>query len=162
MTPEMEPDWLDIPSQVALTKMKLEEYRQWISENLAKGSWTVLQFHGIEGDIMGWQPLSKQIFIPFLDELAGKQKDLWIAPFAEVGAYWRAQKILENAAFRQEDSKTIFHWEKPKLFPGGVFLKIKANSGRFFQYGQALQKGSDGSSLVSFDAKELSIHRMED
>ena len=49
-----------------------------------------------EGGQQGWQPISKNIFNQILDELLENQKIIWVAPFAEVGGYWMAQKVLEN------------------------------------------------------------------
>lgn len=156
LKPEAEPDWLDISSQVAMTHMAPAEYQDWVDENLRRSSWTVLQFHGIEGDVTGWQPLSKAVFLQTLDYIAGKQH--WVATFSEVGAYWQAQKILEKTLPRVQGAQKVFFWERPALLPGGVVLKVKLDGNhRASQGGQPLDAGSDGTHLVSFDAGELTL-----
>ena len=51
-------------------------------------------------------------------------RGLWVAPFGEVAAYFRAQKILEayTGPGRSVDKK--FTWQVPTPFPHGVVLKV--------------------------------------
>ena len=46
----------------------------------------------------GFEPIPSNTFIEFLDYVkAAEARGLWVAPFGEVAAYFRAQKILEAA-----------------------------------------------------------------
>ena len=117
-TSEEEPDWSEIPSQVAMTDFPLAIYEGWIQEAIQFKSWTILQLHGIEGGGEGWQPMPRAIFNGLLDRVASRKERVWIAPFAEVGAYWKAQKVVEEAM--KIGSNT---WKKPTPFPSGVILK---------------------------------------
>lgn len=117
-TPDQEPDWSEVPSQVAMSAFPLSLYEGWVQETLRTKSWTVLQLHGIEGGGEGWQPMPRAIFDGLLDLIASQKNRIWVAPFAEVGAYWKAQKVVEEA------SKTgSVTWKKPDPFPSGVVLK---------------------------------------
>ncbi len=158
MNPEMNPDWSDISSQVALTKMKLPDYQDWINENITRGAWTVLQFHGIEGDVVGWQPLSREVFVPILDYLAGKRKELWVETFERVGAYWQSQKILEKTIPRREGVLTRWAWNKPAFFPDGVVLKAKFEN-PYPVYQNKIRLTPDASAVFSlnFDAQEFMV-----
>ncbi len=128
MTPASTVDWLDIPSQVALSKMTLLEYRSWVEQAVAQSAWTVLQFHGIEGDVTGWQPLPKATFEGILDMISEKKEQVWVAPFREIGAYWMAQKIVEKGLLDQGPGTGTISWKCPATFPQGVVLKAEIGS----------------------------------
>lgn len=55
---------------------------------LAQGRWAILTFHGIDE---GHLPVSQPDFIDFLDHLARRRDQLWVAPVAEVAAYIQDQ-----------------------------------------------------------------------
>jgi peptidoglycan/xylan/chitin deacetylase (PgdA/CDA1 family) len=117
-TPGQEPDWSEVPSQVAMSDLPLSLYEEWVQETLRTQSWTVLQLHGIEGGGEGWQPMPRAIFDGLLDLIASQKDRIWVAPFAEVGAYWKAQKVVEEAL-----KNGSVNWKKPDPFPSGVVLK---------------------------------------
>src|SRR6185295_14353283 len=109
-----EPDWDEVPSQVAMSALPLTAYEERIEETLRRKSWTILQLHGIEGssEAAGWQPMPRVVFQGLLDLLASRKKDLWVAPFREVGAYWMGQKILEKAVFHRAPNELSLRWKK--------------------------------------------------
>lgn len=121
MTPDENPDWAYLPSQVAYTATSFGVYQGWAEENLLRGSWSIPQFHAFEGSGKGWQPLSRKTFVYFLDYVAERKKELWTAPLGEIGAYWRSQKLLEETLPQTQGSKLIWTWQKPRLFPPGLF-----------------------------------------
>jgi len=84
---------------------------------------------------------------------------LWVAPFGEVAAYFRAQKIVESAPFQQANGETKFAWQIPAPFPHDVMLKVMANGShaRLFQGGHELHRNRDGSYSASFDSRELVV-----
>ena len=160
LDPNSEPDWMDLPSQVALSEMGSDVYEGWITEVQKREAWTVFQLHGIEGSPPGWQPLPRSVFFRLLDELKENRDRIWIAPFGEVGAYWRAQKILENSLSQAAPSSGRFTWKKDSRFPDGIRLKCRISRPET----QASQKDSpltslaDGVHLLDFDAGELTLH----
>jgi len=158
LTPDMNPDWFDIPSQPTMTAYAYETYKNWVDQDLAAGAWTVMMIHAIEGSTW-FQPILKKTYLQFLDYLVENQKDLWIAPFGEVGAYWRAEKVLENSEPQKSESQTVIHWEKPANFPVGVMLKVKIEGVglKVTQGGQAVTAISKDLYPISFDAKELTL-----
>lgn len=157
MTPDSRPDWMNIPSQTTLTNYTFDNYQFWVDENLSRGAWTVLMIHAIEGSSM-WQPIPKDTYLKFLDYLAKKRKDLWIAPFGEVAAYWKAQKILEDAVQTRNGGELTIRWVKPDPFPEGVMLKARfPKTVTAEQGGKKLPGAGDGTCLVSFDSGELTL-----
>jgi peptidoglycan/xylan/chitin deacetylase (PgdA/CDA1 family) len=158
LTPDMDPDWFNIPSQVTMTSYAYETYKNWVDQDLSSGAWTVLMIHAIEGS--NWyQPITKETYLKLLDYLVQNKKDLWVAPFGEVAAYWRAQKVMEKAEPQKAGVTTTLKWDIPANFPKGVKVKlaIQGEGLKVSQNGQALEPLSPGIFAVSFDAKELTL-----
>ncbi|HVZ81124.1 MAG TPA: polysaccharide deacetylase family protein [bacterium] len=139
--PQEDPDWSEVPSQVAMSSFPLSTYEKWVQETYRQESWTIFQLHGIEGGGEGWQPMPRAVFDGLLDLIASQKDKIWVAPFAEVGAYWKAQKIIEKALADAFPGRPIA-WKRPDPFPAGVILK-------------ALWKGSPLS--VPFDTGALPL-----
>jgi peptidoglycan/xylan/chitin deacetylase (PgdA/CDA1 family) len=158
LTPNMNPDWYDIPSQATMTIYAYETYKNWVDQALASGAWTVLMIHAVEGS--NWyQPIPKKTYLQFLDYLVQKQKDLWVAPFGEVGGYWRAEKVLEGAEPARNGIQTVIKWEKPANFPKGLVIKAKITGAglKVTQGGKEVVPTAGGVYPISFDARELTL-----
>jgi len=161
LKPEAQPDWLNIPSQVTLTATPLAVYRDWIDTALKEGAWTVFMIHSIENPQPWYEPVPRAIFLGLLDHVSQRQREgLWVAPFGEVGAYWRAQKCFEQSLMEPLGPIAHWSWAVPALFPHGVVLKVRLEGGgswRVSQGGEVLQPDAEGVYSVSFDRKELTI-----
>jgi hypothetical protein len=123
ITPDQDPDWLNIPSYMTLTDTPFSTYRDWIDADYKKGGWLLWMIHGLEGTPWGYQPISKKNFIQILDAL--QSKDIWVGTFLEVGSYFRAQKILEKSVPQISGSQEIWTWDVPDHFPLNVTLKLR-------------------------------------
>jgi hypothetical protein len=128
---------------------------------MSTGTWTTLQMHGIDDASTGWEPIRERTLLFVLNYLkAAEQRGLWVAPFGEVAAYLRAQRILQQAGSRQVAGVQQFNWNLPQPFPRGVVLKTRVRAGgrcRVFQRGQELHPDKRGVYSVSFDAGELLV-----
>lgn len=162
LTPEMEPDWSNIPSQATMTAYAYDTYKNWADSALDGGAWTVLMIHAIEGSTW-YQPIPKATYLKFLDYLAANKKDLWSAPFGEVGAYWRAQKVVEAALPSKGGDVTKLSWKAPAHFPMGVKLKLSivGDGTKVSQSGKALKPYAPGLYLVSFDTGNLTLENAQ-
>jgi peptidoglycan/xylan/chitin deacetylase (PgdA/CDA1 family) len=157
---DVDPDWYNLPGQPVFTKYGLDIYQGWVEKALSLNAWTSVQFHGIGDASTGWEPVPTETFTALLDYLKAEQaKGLWIAPFGEVAAYLRAQRILENTAPQISSGEQKLTWDVPTPFPSGVVLKIKIiKSGlRVYQNGRELQASKTGVYSVAFDARELVV-----
>jgi peptidoglycan/xylan/chitin deacetylase (PgdA/CDA1 family) len=158
LTPDMDPDWFNLPSQATMTAYAYETYKGWADQALSGGAWAILMIHAIEGSTW-YQPIPKATYLSFLDYLAKNSKDLWIAPFGEVGAYWRGQKTLESAIPDKPSDHLELSWKNPDHFPKGVQVKVLIQGAGLLvsQKGQELKPISKGTYLVSLDAAELTL-----
>jgi peptidoglycan/xylan/chitin deacetylase (PgdA/CDA1 family) len=146
-----EPDWMNLVSQVTLTDTKVDVYKGWIDEALAKGAWSIFMIHGLEGTQWGYSPIKKADFGATLGHV--KDKDLWVAPFGEVGAYFRAQKILEKVKGAADKGGTKWEWKVPPLFPKGIVLKVKIDPAKqeLRQKDTPIKPDAKGLCAVKFD-----------
>jgi peptidoglycan/xylan/chitin deacetylase (PgdA/CDA1 family) len=158
---DVQPDWNNLPSQPSYTKYDAATYRGWIDKDLSLKAWTILQIHGIGDASTGFEPIPSNTFIEFLDYVkAMEPRGLWVAPFGEVAAYFRAQKILEAAPVQAANGEKKFTWQVPLPFPSRVVLKVAVDGSthaRLYQAGRELRRGKDGVYSVAFDARELVV-----
>src|ERR1700693_3557979 len=157
---EIQPDWYQLPSQPSYTKYDLATYQGWVDKDVALKAWTILQIHGIGDASTGFEPIPSNTFTQFLDYVkAAENQGLWVAPFGEVAAYFRAQKILEAAQSQVIEGGKKFNWQVPTPFPHGVVLKVTVENShsRLYQAGHELHRGKDGAYTVAFDARELIV-----
>src|SRR6266849_5052548 len=160
ITPDTQPDWYDLPSQPSYTKYDAAVYRGWVDKDFSMNAWTTLQIHGIGNASTGFEPIPSETFIDLLDYLkTAEGRGLWVAPFGEVAAYFRAQKIVEAAQPQAANGETKFTWQVPSPFPPGVVLKLtaKASAARLFQAGHEVHRSKGGVYSVSFDSRELVV-----
>jgi peptidoglycan/xylan/chitin deacetylase (PgdA/CDA1 family) len=158
---DAQPDWYNLPSQPSYTKYDATVYQGWIDKTVSMNAWTTLQIHGIGDPSAGFEPIPSNTFIAFLDRLkTGEAKGLWVAPFGEVAAYFRAQKIVEAVEPQVVNGETKFTWQVPTPFPHGVVLKVAVKGStraRLYQAGRELRRSKNGIYSVSFDSRELIV-----
>jgi peptidoglycan/xylan/chitin deacetylase (PgdA/CDA1 family) len=160
LTTAANPDWYNLPSQPSFTKYDFSIYRGWVDRAMASAAWTTLQIHGIGESASGFEPIPTLTFLQLLDYLKQQERaGLWVAPFGEVAAYLRAEKVLEAAPAKTSEEARKITWETPKPFPHGIVLKITLpqRRTRVYQAGHELRPDKKGIYSVSFDAQELVI-----
>jgi len=158
---ELQPDWYNLPSQPSYTEYDATVYKGWVDKAISMNAWTTVQIHGIGDPSTGFEPIPSNTFVEFLDYLrTAEAKGLWVAPFGEVAAYLRAQKVLEAVQPQVANEEKKFTWQTPVPFPHGVLLKVAVNGSsraRLYQAGRELHRNKDGVYSVSFDSRELVV-----
>ena len=159
MKPEVEPDWMNIPSQTTMTNLTFDTYKTWIDDDVTGGGWLVWMIHGLEGTPWGWNPITKKVFTQILDYL--QAKDIWVGTFLEVGSYFRAQKVFEKALTQAGDNEKTLKWQIPQYFPDNVLLKIQADGIKdgfeFWQGKQKITADEKGFYPIVFNRGELTL-----
>jgi peptidoglycan/xylan/chitin deacetylase (PgdA/CDA1 family) len=155
--PDVEPDWYNLPSQPSYTRYDVAVYKSWIAKAMSMGAWTILQMHGIDDPSTGWEPVPTITFAAVLDYLQAQERQgLWVAPFGMVAAYFRAQRVVEQAEPHTVKNAVQLNWNVPHPFPLGVVLKARVPQGtRVFQRNRELHRDKRGIYSVSFDAGEV-------
>jgi hypothetical protein len=81
--------------------------------------------------------------------------DVWIDTFANVGAYWIAQKLFLAAMPMSAAGSTTWTWTLPPHFPAGKILRVTVDGGKLRQNTTTLAWDGHGYFEVSLDAGTL-------
>ncbi|HKK76161.1 MAG TPA: polysaccharide deacetylase family protein [Saprospiraceae bacterium] len=74
-----------------LTDTGMEEMKAWVDTCLAHDNiWLVLVFHGVNG--IGWEPKTEAELEDYFTYINEREEQIWVATFADVTKYIRAQK----------------------------------------------------------------------
>jgi hypothetical protein len=121
------------------------------------GNWCILLVHGFTGGSDGaYQPVSISEFTSSVNTVKG-YGDMWLDTVLNIGAYWRAQKLLSSVTPTQSGSDLIYKWTLPAHFPTGKYLRVKVTGGTLKQNGQILNWDGHGYYEISLDAGQLTV-----
>jgi peptidoglycan/xylan/chitin deacetylase (PgdA/CDA1 family) len=158
----MEPDWLNLPSKTMKSNLSWTDYKSWVDQDLKEGAWLIFMIHGLEGTQEGYEPITRKVFAQLLDYL--QTKDIWVDTFAQVGFYFRAQKIFEKAVIENVPGGYRYRWNVPSLFPPGIRLQIEMKpSGSLAevfvpeQGGIKLKPDKEGIYTLEFNKGEMEL-----
>lgn len=85
----------------ATTKTAMPLMKSWIDTTAVKDNiWLVLVIHGVDG--IGWEALTSQALDEYFQYMKAKEKDLWIATFADATKYMRERM---SASVKAKDTK---------------------------------------------------------
>lgn len=157
--PQEEPDWWYLPSYSTMTLTALSTYQEWINEDVEAGAWMIFTIHGIEGTPWGYQPIAKKTFEQLLDHLGSK--DIWVDTLLTIGAYFRAQKILEKSPSEVSGTSKEWSWTVPDVFPRNVIVKVRlaptGNGVEVWQDRQKILPDTQGCYAVNFNVGRLTL-----
>ena len=128
------------------------------------GSWLVVLNHGVTddtGDDYAINPADiKKLFQHALEN------DLWTAPFSTIGAYHLAHFIVDKAEKTATENGYTVKWDIPnEHMPESVPLRVKIDTKSVDekaiveQDGKILKPESDGTYIIEFMAKALSVRK---
>lgn len=131
------------------------------------GSWLVVLNHGVTddtGDDYAINPSDiKKLFQHALEN------DLWVAPFGTVGAYHRAHFIVDKAEKTETENGYTVQWKIPnEHMPESVPLRVKIDTKSVDenavveQDGKILNAESDGTYVIEFMSKTLTVRKPKD
>lgn len=177
---DVEPDWLALKAKIwtrsgatvpeMLTAMDTAAFignfagaEPW-EVQIKGGTWLVVLNHGVtddKGDDYAIDPADiKKIF-----ERAVEDK-LWVAPFGTIGAYYRAHFIVDAATSAATDDGFTVSWKIPnEHMPASVPLRVKIDTKSVGenvvveQDGQKITPESDGSYIIEFMSKSLTVRK---
>ncbi len=85
----------------ATTKTPMPLMKSWIDTTAGNDNiWLVLVIHGVDG--IGWEALTSEALNEYFQYMKAKEKDLWIATFADVTKYIRERM---NASIKTKEKK---------------------------------------------------------
>jgi hypothetical protein len=121
------------------------------------GSWVITVVHGFTGGTdSAYQPVSITEFITSVQYAKGLG-DVWLDSVVNVGAYWRAQKMMSSVSPVISGTTQTWTWTLPPQFPPGKFLRVKVDGGTLQQGDTVLPWDPHGYYEVALDAGSLSL-----
>ena len=119
--------------------------------------WRIILVHGFTGGNDGaYQPVNYDLFAAGV-VYAKSLGDMWIDTVTNIGAYWRAQKILSSAKPVVSGNTTTWNWTLPDHFPPGKYLRVTVDGGTPYQNDKVLEWNGHGYYEVSLDAGSLTL-----
>lgn len=150
-------DPYNLPCYMARAGDTAEQFDGLVDAARSNGEWQILLFHSIS-------PTDQEWYAPVhVDEVTGSAEyatslaDVWVDTVANVGAYWRGQRLVESAKPTTAGSETTWEWSVPDALPDGQHVRVTVDGGTPKQDGEALAWDSRGYYEVSLDAESLTL-----
>jgi peptidoglycan/xylan/chitin deacetylase (PgdA/CDA1 family) len=123
----------------------------------AAGKWRTVLVHGFTGGTdAAYLPVPLAEFAASVEH-AKSLGDVWIDTMINVGAYWRAQKMLSGVAPAAAGGVTTWTWKLPAHFPPGKYLRVRVDGGTLTQAGKPIAWDEHGYYEIALDAGALTL-----
>ena len=83
--------------------------------------------------------------------------DVWIDSMVNVGAYWRAEKVVSAATPATSGGAQTWTWTRPAQFPPGKILRVTVDGGTPSQNGKPLTWDPHGYYEIAIDEQSLTL-----
>jgi hypothetical protein len=121
------------------------------------GGWRTVLVHGFTGGSDGaYQPVSLSEFVAGVNHTKSLG-DVWIGTTVNIGAYWRAQKLVSAVMPTTSGSNRTWTWTLPAHFPPGKYLRVRVDGGTLTQGGSALPWNDRGYYEIALDAGSVTL-----
>lgn len=120
-----------------------------------QGKWVTFLFHSLLPDAQNWFAGVDIGTVTGSIAHAKSLNDVWIDTFADVGAYWLAQRTLAAVTPTTAGGSASWTWKLPAHFPPGKFLRVTVDGGALEQNGTDLAWDGHGYYEVALDAGTL-------
>jgi peptidoglycan/xylan/chitin deacetylase (PgdA/CDA1 family) len=119
----------------------------------SQGKWVTFLFHSILPE--NWYAgVNLSTITESIDHAKGLG-DVWIGTLRDVGAYWRAEKMLNDITPSDSSGTLTWSWTLPTHFPPGKFLRVTVDGGALSQGGSDLEWNGHGFYEVALDESPL-------
>jgi peptidoglycan/xylan/chitin deacetylase (PgdA/CDA1 family) len=123
----------------------------------AGGRWVIMLLHSLAPTTSPWYATVDVSAVTGSIAHAKSLGDVWIDSMANVGAYWRGQKLLASMSPIMSRNSQVWTWKLPAHFPTGKYLRVTVDGGTLTQRGRPLAWDSHGYYEVELDAGSLML-----
>ena len=135
----------------------LDTFNAAVEGARAAGRWVILVVHSLAPTTSRWYATVEVSAVTGSIEHAKSLGDVWIDSMANVGAYWRGQKVLSSVTPTTTGSTQTWTWTLPAHFPPGKYLRIAVDGGTVSQGGRDLTWDGHGYYEIALDAGSLTL-----
>ena len=150
-------DPFNLPCHGAVEGEAVASFNSAIDAADTAGRWLIFLVHTISPTAANWYaPIDVSVIT---DSVAHAKSlgDVWIDSVANVGAYWRAQKVLSSVTPTTAGGSQTWTWTLPAHFPPGMVLRITVDGGTPTQNGASLSWDAHGYYEIALDARSLTL-----
>jgi peptidoglycan/xylan/chitin deacetylase (PgdA/CDA1 family) len=148
-------DPFSLPCKTAAMGEAASGFNSAIDSAHAAGRWQLLLFHSLGGD-GGYNPVMTSDVLASVNHAKGLGT-MWIDSVVNVGAYWRAQKVVAALTPTMSGMDRTWTWTLPTNFPPGKYLRVTVPGGTLKQGGAALPWDGHGYYEIALDALSVTL-----
>jgi hypothetical protein len=145
-------DWYNLPVFPVAAGQTATQFDTWIDGARSQGRWGIFMVHSLLPTTSNWYAGVETADLTASMTYAKSFGDVWVDGMMEVGAYARAQQMLEGLT----PSGNNWTWTLPAHFPPGKVLRVTVDGGSLGQGGRGLSWDLHGYYEVALDAGTLS------
>jgi peptidoglycan/xylan/chitin deacetylase (PgdA/CDA1 family) len=150
-------DPFNLPCHIPAQGAQASALNSVIDAARSAGKWQIYCIHGFTGGSDGaYQPIDIGQFVSSVNYTTSLG-DMWVDSAVNVGAYWRAQKMLSSVTPYTSGSDMIWQWTLPDHFPPGMYLRVKVDGGTPRQGGNPLMWDDHGYYEIALDTGSLTL-----
>jgi peptidoglycan/xylan/chitin deacetylase (PgdA/CDA1 family) len=155
--PNDESNPFNLPCFIPATGANVAVFNAQVDMARNARAWQIVLVHGFTGGSDGaFQPVGIAPFTAGIQYAKGFG-DVWIDTLLEVGAYWRAQKLISSATPTNAGGATTWGWTLPDHFPANRFVRVRVDGGTLTQGGIPLVWDEHGYYEVALDVGTLTL-----
>jgi peptidoglycan/xylan/chitin deacetylase (PgdA/CDA1 family) len=144
-----------LPCHVAGNGETASGFNAVIDSSHTAGRWQILLIHSLGGD-GGYNPVMTSDVLASITH-AKSFGDVWLDSVVNIGAYWRAQKVLSTVMPTTSGSDRTWTWTLPANFPPGKYLRVRVEGGTLRQGGTPLAWDGHGYYEIALDAGSVTL-----
>jgi peptidoglycan/xylan/chitin deacetylase (PgdA/CDA1 family) len=157
VAPNDSTDPFNLPCHAATEGETAASFNSALDGAESAGRWLIFLIHTINPTSANWYaPIDVSVITDSITH-AKSLGDMWIDSMVNVGAYWRAEKLLSGAAPTTSGSDQTWTWTLPTGFPPGRRLRITVDGGTPSQNGAPLTWDPHGYYEIALDARSLTL-----
>jgi peptidoglycan/xylan/chitin deacetylase (PgdA/CDA1 family) len=157
IAPRDSTDPFNLPCHAAVAAETVDSFNSTIDASHTAGRWVIMLIHTILPSAANWYAPIDISVVTGSVAYAQSLGDVWIDSMVNVGAYWRAQKIVSAGTPATSSATQTWTWTLPAHFPAGKFLRITVDGGTPSQGGAPIPWDGHGYYEIALDAGALSL-----
>ena len=150
-------DAFNLPCHTAAQGETVDQFNAAIDGAEGAGRWLIFLVHTIQPTSQVWyNPIDISVVTGSIAH-AQSLGDVWIDSTVNVGAYWRAEKVVSAVTPATSGNSQTWTWTLPDHFPSGKYLRVTVDGGTLSQNGATLAWNSHGYYEVALDAGSMTL-----
>jgi peptidoglycan/xylan/chitin deacetylase (PgdA/CDA1 family) len=157
IAPNDDTDPFHLPMWAAVENDTVTRFNAAVDKAHGAGRWVIMLLHSIAPTTSRLYATVDIAAITGSIAYARSLGDVWIDTMANVGAYWRGQKLLSSLTPVVSGDIRTWTWTLPRHFPTGRYLRVRVDGGTLSQGGKPLAWDGRGYYEIALDAGSLTL-----